>query len=68
MLQTNICVLGPIATALSNTFSVRSVMMVGGILLGLGLVISAFTPSTEFMFFSYSLIAGKQLNVYNFTL
>ena len=33
--------------------------MIGGILCGFGGILSAFAPSTEYMFFSYSFFEGQ---------
>ena len=54
----NVKYLGPVATALSNRFGVKTVTFIGGLLVGLGVAISAFAPNTEFLFFSYSFCTG----------
>ncbi len=50
--------LSPLGTTLSNRFSARWTIVVGGLLLGGGTVISSFAPSVEFLFFSHSFICG----------
>lgn len=49
---------GPLASALCNRFSCRTVVMAGGVVLCAGVLISAFAPSLEFLYFSYSFIGG----------
>ena len=51
---------GPVATALSRRFSVRSVTFVGGLCFGAGIILCAFAPNIYYMLFSYSLLAGNQ--------
>ncbi|XP_061163984.1 monocarboxylate transporter 11-like [Saccostrea echinata] len=49
---------GPLASALCNRFSCRTVVIIGGVLLCVGVLISGFTPNLAFLFFSYSLVGG----------
>lgn len=49
---------GPLASALCNRFSCRTVVMAGGVVLCAGVLISAFAPNLEFLYFSYSFIGG----------
>ncbi|KAJ8300055.1 hypothetical protein KUTeg_021574, partial [Tegillarca granosa] len=49
---------GPIASSLSNRFSVRSVCIFGGILSAVGILISGFIPDLEFLYFSFGLLNG----------
>lgn len=51
--------LGPLASFFSNRFSLRKVSFVGGVLLGLGFLLSSFADSLEYFFFSYSFLGGK---------
>ena len=53
---------GPLASALCNRFTCRTVVMVGGVLLCVGVLVSGFAPSLEFLYFSYSLIGGKKID------
>ena len=55
-------IIGPIATALANRFSVKSVTFVGGLLLAAGVMISAFAPNVEFLFLSIGVLAGTIKN------
>lgn len=49
---------GPLASFFSNRFSLRKVSFTGGILLGLGFLLSGFADSLEYFFFSYSFLGG----------
>lgn len=55
---------GPLASALCNRFSCRTVVMAGGVVLCAGVLISAFAPNLEFLYFSYSFIGGKTILIY----
>ncbi|KAI0242901.1 Monocarboxylate transporter 12 [Lamellibrachia satsuma] len=48
----------PMSNALSRRFSARVVVFAGGLIVGTGCVLNAFATSTEYMIFSYSLMAG----------
>ncbi|XP_062582265.1 monocarboxylate transporter 14-like [Saccostrea cucullata] len=49
---------GPLASVLCNRFSCRTVVIVGGVILCVGVLISGFTPNLAFLFFSYSIVGG----------
>lgn len=49
---------GPLASFFSNRFSLRKVSFAGGVLLGLGFLLSSFADSLEYFFFSYSFLGG----------
>ncbi|GAU98923.1 hypothetical protein RvY_09998-2 [Ramazzottius varieornatus] len=50
--------LGPLATALSNAFSFRSVVVVGGLIYSAGIVASSFMYKLEQLYITYGLISG----------
>uniref|UniRef100_A0A646QDR5 Monocarboxylate transporter 9 n=1 Tax=Hemiscolopendra marginata TaxID=943146 RepID=A0A646QDR5_9MYRI len=50
--------LGPVASALSNRFSCRFTTTLGGLCAALGLALSYFATSIEFLYFSYGLLGG----------
>ncbi|KAH9488413.1 hypothetical protein Btru_067371 [Bulinus truncatus] len=50
--------LGPFASALSNMYSVRLAVLVGTILMTLGQLLTAFSPSFYFLFFCQSVLQG----------
>ncbi|XP_055328719.1 monocarboxylate transporter 12-like [Paramacrobiotus metropolitanus] len=50
--------LGPFATALSNIFSFRSVVVVGGFIYSVGIVASSFVTKLEQLYITYGLISG----------
>ncbi|XP_076453594.1 uncharacterized protein LOC143288833 [Babylonia areolata] len=50
--------LGPVSNALSVRFSCRSVVFVGGVLIGCGFVSSAFVPSFTWLYLTYSILTG----------
>lgn len=50
--------LGPFANALANQFDYRCVVMSGGILLGLGFVLTSFVHTLWLLFVSYGFLAG----------
>ncbi|OWA53354.1 putative Monocarboxylate transporter 7 [Hypsibius exemplaris] len=50
--------LGPFATALSNAFSFRSVVVVGGFIYSVGLIASSFMTKLEQLYITYGLISG----------
>ena len=58
-----LCISGPLASFFSNRFSLRKVSFIGGVLLGLGFLLSSFADSLEYFLFSYSLLGGKSYNV-----
>ncbi|KAL5013010.1 hypothetical protein ScPMuIL_011561 [Solemya velum] len=49
---------GPVSSALSNRFSCRSVVIAGSLIFTLSFLISAFSPSLYFLYFSYSTVGG----------
>ncbi|XP_071524180.1 uncharacterized protein [Panulirus ornatus] len=51
-------VMGPIMRPLTKEFGWRKVGITGAVLASVSLMISAFTPSPAFLFFSYSLLSG----------
>lgn len=48
----------PLSTVLSNAFSQRSVVMLGGFFLGLGIALSYFAQSLTFFYISYGCLSG----------
>lgn len=50
--------LGPLASALSNRYSCRMTTLLGGFSASLGLALSYFATSIEFLYFSYGLLGG----------
>ena len=52
---------GPIASALVNMYSCRTVTMAGAVIGALGFVISPFAPGMWFLYISFGLVAGKFL-------
>lgn len=53
----NLC-LGPVAGAICNRYSVRTSVMLGGLLMTAGCILSGFATNFYFLFFSYSLLVG----------
>ncbi|XP_033729487.1 monocarboxylate transporter 12-like isoform X1 [Pecten maximus] len=49
---------GPVASILSNKYSCRSVVIVGGLLVSIGVFVSGFGPSIAFLYCSYGLFCG----------
>ncbi|CAH1785572.1 unnamed protein product [Owenia fusiformis] len=49
---------GPFSAILMNRFGARRVVIVGGLLMSVGVMISAYPPHLSYLFFSYSLLAG----------
>lgn len=50
--------LGPVANMLSKKYSFRRVSFVGGVLLGLGFLLSGFVPDMEYMYLTFGLCSG----------
>ncbi|KAK7486466.1 hypothetical protein BaRGS_00022267 [Batillaria attramentaria] len=50
--------LGPVSNALSVRYTCRSVVFAGGLLIGTGFVSSAFVPSFQWLYFTYSSLTG----------
>ncbi|KAI8778863.1 monocarboxylate transporter 12 isoform X1 [Biomphalaria glabrata] len=50
--------LGPLASALSNIYSVRLAVIVGALLMTLGQLLTAYSPDFFFLFFSQSVLEG----------
>lgn len=51
--------LAPLSTLLSNRFGFQPVVMVGGFLISLGMISTAFTTSVNQMYLTTGIIAGK---------
>ncbi|XP_060085060.1 monocarboxylate transporter 12-like [Ylistrum balloti] len=49
---------GPISSMLSNKYSCRSVVVMGGLLVSIGVFVSGFGPSIVFLYFTYGLFCG----------
>ena len=49
---------GPITTALCLHFTARKVTIVGGVILGLGIVLTGLAPSLPITYITYGLITG----------
>ncbi|XP_021365486.1 monocarboxylate transporter 12-like [Mizuhopecten yessoensis] len=49
---------GPVASILSNKYSCRTVVIVGGLLVSIGVFVSGFGPNITFLYFSYGLFCG----------
>ncbi|XP_045199293.2 monocarboxylate transporter 12-like [Mercenaria mercenaria] len=58
LFTTFLLIMGPVASALCHRFSCRSVVFWGSILCFIGLLISAFAPNLEFLYFSYCVVGG----------
>ena len=54
-----VLIAAPIANILCNKYGYRKVTMFGGLLLFVGFGLSAFAPNLEFLYFSYSILAGE---------
>lgn len=50
--------MAPVAGALSNRYSCRSVVFAGGILMSFGLVLNFFATSVEYLYISFGVITG----------
>ncbi|KAJ8301986.1 hypothetical protein KUTeg_020973 [Tegillarca granosa] len=50
--------LAPLANVLSDRTSHRTVVIIGGIFAGVGLIATAYAPSIEWLFVTYGIIAG----------
>ncbi len=59
-------IVGPLATSLSKRYGTRKIAFIGGCMVFVGCMLSSNTPNTEFMFLSFSLLAGKQLLCHRF--
>lgn len=51
--------LAPLSSLLSNRFGFQPVVMVGGFLISLGMITTAFTTSVNQMYITTGIIAGK---------
>ncbi|XP_060583505.1 monocarboxylate transporter 12-like [Ruditapes philippinarum] len=49
---------GPIASALCNKYSCRTVVMMGATISSLGVLISAFVPDLPYLYFTYGVLGG----------
>lgn len=58
LFTTFLLIMGPVVSALCHRFSGRSVVFWGSILCFIGILLSAFAPSLEFLYFSYSVVGG----------
>ena len=54
---------GPIASALTNRYGCRVITMAGGLIAGIGFVISAFANSIEVLCFTFGIVAGFGLSL-----
>lgn len=52
---------GVLVTWLTNRFTVRSVMIVGGLLTGVGHFVSAYVLKLEMLYATYGLLTGNQI-------
>ncbi|XP_045610191.2 monocarboxylate transporter 12 [Procambarus clarkii] len=50
--------MGPLVRPLAKEFGWRRIGYLGGLLVSSSIIISAFSPSAQFLFFSYSLLSG----------
>lgn len=53
-----LCIAGPVASALVNLYSCRTVTIAGAIIGALGFVLSPFAPGIWFLYISFGIIAG----------
>ncbi|XP_052790906.1 monocarboxylate transporter 12-like [Mya arenaria] len=58
LFTTFLLMMGPVASALCHRWSCRTVVFIGSVLCVIGIVISAFAPNIEFLYFSYSIVGG----------
>ena len=56
--------IGPIASALVNTYSCRTVTMAGAVIGAIGFVISPFAPAMWFLYLSFGIVAGEHSLVF----
>lgn len=54
-------ILGPVGSALVDKFGCRKMTIVGGIISGLGFIISSFAESIEMVFFTFGFLSGLGL-------
>lgn len=57
--------MGVIVSPLSKEFGWQSVGILGCVLTSVSIIISAFSPSAEFLFFSFSLLTGKTIKSFD---
>lgn len=50
--------MGPVSNHLAVRFSFRTVVMIGGVVMSVGYLVSAFVPSIEWMFLTLGIISG----------
>lgn len=55
---------GPVANALALRFTSRRVVMLGGLIMTIGFILSMFPPNIAYLYFSYGLLVGKALNYF----
>ena len=60
-----VCV-GPLATALSNMYGTRPVVMVGGFLSGLGLILASQATSLTHLYLTMGLITGTRAKIHGY--
>lgn len=53
----NLCI-GPIASAICNRYSVRSSVMIAGLMMSAGCILNGYATNFYFLFFSHSLLLG----------
>ncbi|KAL4219062.1 hypothetical protein ACF0H5_021645 [Mactra antiquata] len=58
LFTTFLLMMGPVASALCHRFTCRSVVFFGSILCFIGIFLSAYAPSIEFLYFSYCIVGG----------
>lgn len=58
LFTTFLLMMGPVASALCNRFSVRTVVFWGSLICFVGMLISAFAPNLWFLYFSYCILGG----------
>ncbi|XP_060597366.1 monocarboxylate transporter 12-like [Ruditapes philippinarum] len=51
-------VTGPIASVLTNKFGCRATTIIGAIVTSVGFILSAFSPSLYFLYFSFGILSG----------
>ncbi|XP_060597365.1 monocarboxylate transporter 12-like [Ruditapes philippinarum] len=51
-------VMGPIASVLTNKFGCRATTIIGAIVTSVGFILSAFSPSRYFLYFSFGILSG----------
>lgn len=50
--------LGPAASAVCNLYSVRTSVIIGGLLMTVGCILNGFAPNLYFLFFSHAFVSG----------